>query len=1286
MRRLLKITLFGLLFVLLGGVALYFWLLKHMEEVIRTYIHRQSDGIVNLDIGRASYDNAGQVLTLHDTRVISNEKPGHDNRYDIRVKSFRIRVGPLRQILRTGKLGILDLECESPSVEVIKLRPGKRNKDFSLPDEISRVYLYMEDALRNLEIGKVRIRNGSFSVSRAYDGSSPPLVLKGIDLTVDGIGMRKTSDIAKGDVLDADIRLETGRQDIRFPDGIHGMRFRRLRLDTRNRLAELDSCEVYGNRSDSNRADFDILFDGLRIVNADLAALAEQDLVKADSALCYKPRVRFSLDLRNGAEKFTLGRTRDAGFQDSVETAFKQLVGNLDIAHIGVMRADVDITTTRNGHSSRYTARKSDFTIGGLRIVEDPSEPIRVERFDFEIKDYLGYSSDSLYAIRFDSISLRDRLVGFRNFSIRATAMNPEAEWREVRMRAFELEGVYWPELLFRNRIQADAARLVAPTVEVNLTANRRRAPRPRGSLYTVLSGFRKFVEMDALYLQDASVAVRSPNGTLLRMDGFHSLVDVRELLESGDASQLVGSIRNFSFTDGSLSNSTENISLESGVFDGATDRLRLERATYRNKRNPLVILAEGLVLTQAEQTLDNQFKASEVSWQRADIRMERQSSAKVREPGVQEKPLLIGWDRTLGNDTRLSIESGNTSLYTNIRSLETGPVMVPTDGKPRINGLDLVGNSLVFQEGLLRTGIGSYRVIDERASQLTDVRISLPAGPVILQTVIPSLDVVPDLESLIDNKPSISSLHLQRPIVRIRPNPDSVRSRGKVGLPTFIVAELRVTDAVVEDPDLLLPKGQDIVFRVPSVQVRNLRSSSQSIGAVEARLELEDVRFSKQGLSLVAPATTRVVLSGLSYQPGEERRRARWRMGVDSLSTPELGIGRKAEGEVPERTLGLKGVSLSNAVWNDGNRKDPAAILRESGNLGLSIEGLSMRGAKEHLDLHGIEYRHELRRLTADSSYLRPALDREAFMRSLTYQKDHLELKTGRIALERLDAEAFAEEEKVRVGSVEMHRPLLTVYKDRRIPYLKGIVKPLPTQMLRSIPLPIRIDSLRWRKGTILYEELNDVTDRSGTVPLTSTELLLTNIRNEGASETDSLGLTAETRLLDKADIRLGFKESYTDTLNAFLLNVKVGRFDLTELNGILEPMASARIRSGHLDTLRLKAIGREYLAWGKMQMYYSDLKVQFLDKSDNERKTLLTRLSNFLANTALRQGNRKKTGTVYAERNRERSVFNYWIRIVLSGALTNAGIRGNDRQERRFHREVRRLEVPEIPDLDLD
>jgi hypothetical protein len=44
-----------------------------------------------------------------------------------------------------------------------------------------------------------------------------------------------------------------------------------------------------------------------------------------------------------------------------------------------------------------------------------------------------------------------------------------------------------------------------------------------------------------------------------------------------------------------------------------------------------------------------------------------------------------------------------------------------------------------------------------------------------------------------------------------------------------------------------------------------------------------------------------------------------------------------------------------------------------------------------------------------------------------------------------------------------------------------------------------------------------------------------------------------------------------------------------------------------------------------------------------------------------------------------------NYWIKIVLSGALTNAGVKENSGQDRKYKKKVRKLQVPEIPEVDF-
>jgi hypothetical protein len=183
----------------------------------------------------------------------------------------------------------------------------------------------------------------------------------------------------------------------------------------------------------------------------------------------------------------------------------------------------------------------------------------------------------------------------------------------------------------------------------------------------------------------------------------------------------------------------------------------------------------------------------------------------------------------------------------------------------------------------------------------------------------------------------------------------------------------------------------------------------------------------------------------------------------------------------------------------------------------------------------------------------------------------------------------------------------------------------------------------------------------------------------------TDSLYLLTYAVMEDSIKLRLRVDQSYTDSLSAFYMSARIAPFNLPALNPMLEPLASAKVVSGRLDTLQLRAIGREYIAHGKMKLYYQDLKVNILDKSNQQKKTIGTRLINFVANLLIDRKNARKTGTVFTERVREKGFLNYWIKIVLSGALTNTGIRKNTKAEKKYRKALKKDHVPEIQEVEL-
>ncbi len=132
---------------------------------------------------------------------------------------------------------------------------------------------------------------------------------------------------------------------------------------------------------------------------------------------------------------------------------------------------------------------------------------------------------------------------------------------------------------------------------------------------------------------------------------------------------------------------------------------------------------------------------------------------------------------------------------------------------------------------------------------------------------------------------------------------------------------------------------------------------------------------------------------------------------------------------------------------------------------------------------------------------------------------------------------------------------------------------------------------------------------------------------------------------------------------------------------------MASVDFKSGYVDTLYMRAIGREYISLGSMKFLYRDLKVEFLDKDDTSRHSVKNQLLKFAANTfVVRTNNTSRVGKVFYERDRNRAVFQYWVKMILSGVTTSVGAKSNRKQIKKYMKDLNQKRLPPIKgDFDL-
>jgi hypothetical protein len=142
----------------------------------------------------------------------------------------------------------------------------------------------------------------------------------------------------------------------------------------------------------------------------------------------------------------------------------------------------------------------------------------------------------------------------------------------------------------------------------------------------------------------------------------------------------------------------------------------------------------------------------------------------------------------------------------------------------------------------------------------------------------------------------------------------------------------------------------------------------------------------------------------------------------------------------------------------------------------------------------------------------------------------------------------------------------------------------------------------------------------------------------------------------------------------------LKMKPTSLTFLNPVLAPMSNVKITSGTIDSFHLRAIGKEELSFGEMNMYYHNLKIKLVNDGNENNTNFITNAVSWLANTFLiKKNNNGRTGIVYFERLRDHSFWNYILKMTFSGMSTSIGIKKNKKFMKQYKRELKERELPQ-------
>lgn len=264
-------------------------------------------------------------------------------------------------------------------------------------------------------------------------------------------------------------------------------------------------------------------------------------------------------------------------------------------------------------------------------------------------------------------------------------------------------------------------------------------------------------------------------------------------------------------------------------------------------------------------------------------------------------------------------------------------------------------------------------------------------------------------------------------------------------------------------------------------------------------------------------------------------------------------------------------------------------------------------------------------------------------------------------VVLTGLNFDRWMEHGRLDVRHIHANKPIVKVSMDHRWP------KPMferifLSQRVRSIPIPIKIDTITADGGSIYYREIFNDGKPPLEITFSEARVEVINVCNDPKVLADhpDLVFTAAAKLLNSGQLVVRTVFPILDTLNSFDARIKIGSMPLTAFNPILEDQLKARL-SGQMNTLAMKFNANKYGAWGDFIFDYSGLKMQFYKEKETKSGTKEKKnwLINSLVNPVLRTDNNRsspnfKSGFIDYDRPLDVSFFGLVWQSIKDGMVS--------------------------------
>jgi hypothetical protein len=958
-----------------------------------------------------------------------------------------------------------------------------------------------------------------------------------------------------------------------------------------------------------------------------------------------------------------------------------KLISPISVNHFTVRAIQSNLSCLTKIGPITGSLKGDSLIIGQLTVDIVQKISVQLKRINLAVRAFQCGDSAGKWHSSFTAFRIRENQVLLNDYSIKSNPAFGPGNTNTVEIPTVALSGLSLHDLS-EGRISVRTMNLEKPFVQIysRKTANTRKSRyRPFGELFP-------FLKIQSISFWEGTVIIRQPESgsSFLVARGVNGHVYANKLLVARGLEEYPGSCDKLQVKTMDLNLPKSTIQLHQMNLVPSAHLIRADKLTIKWKSTIGKIEASGLkaILDSSYQFIrsrrDIYLKQLSIDSLVMHIDRRRNQTVSPTRPGSRPIALHIGNCQIAQG--LLDLKNENFIIHTRMAQASFNDLLCDDAGTSWDNAKALFSETSVEGQHWNFTA-ESFDWNNYSLSTIYNLKFELRNEGRLISATVPRMNWSWSLHKPVADDMHLSLLALEQPSVHYQK-----RAFGdddpQITTPTRTQSKPAKRFSILVDSLMLTQPN----FKIESFEKRGsftFDSRMDSICLFASSLnknEDKKIAYQAEGFRLQSGPTSFQEAAGIEFRFSRIRSEghslhkkssAPLNFWVDALSLDSLQLSEEKENKKTKISSAQISVTEPTKIYIN---KD-SVIHMLYGAPSLSIQGADLTlDRNDHL----IEFKNvhaDLLRNTfaLDSFSFRHKISRDSFFSSQPFEKDYISVNTGAIRAKDVQVVSDQSDSGYLIGKIDLDRFYIKAERDKMMPDDTVQYKPLLVKLIQRIPVHFALDTLALQHSTIWHNVIAEKTGEQATIYFSEVNGWLANLRNFRIRHSDSLSIRVSSKMMGLGTLLMRFRESYLDTLQGFLLAARMGKYDMPHLNGILVPLTRIRIARGRIDTLWMQAHANDLLAFGQMQIKYHQLKVEKLDEQEKKKGFI-----SWLANIIVRTGNNKATGTIYVERLQNKSTFNYWGKIALSGLLTNIRVSSNKKNQKKYEAALKKYQLP--------